>query len=96
MSSELAAIYHGVPMVSYPFFMDQPGLAARCEDLGLAVPVVDTLRAVVTAGDVRVALDRIAARRTQMADRLAAAREWELETIRARPGVIDQIVALAR
>jgi UDP:flavonoid glycosyltransferase YjiC (YdhE family) len=90
------AIYHRVPMMSYPFFGDQPGLMARCQELGLAVPVVKTVRGTVAAHDILVALDRIAASRTQMAERLAEAREWELETIRARPGVIGQMIELVQ
>ncbi len=94
LNSTHEAIYHRVPMMSYPFFADQPALMVRCQELGLAVPVVNTLRGTVAAHDIRVALDRIAASRTQMAERLAEAREWELDTIRARPGVIAQMIEL--
>ncbi|HEY6358385.1 MAG TPA: glycosyltransferase [Vicinamibacterales bacterium] len=94
LNSTHEAIYHRVPMMSYPFFADQPALMARCQELGLAVPVVDTLRGPVAAHDVRVALDRIVASRAQMTERLAEGREWELETIRARPGVIARMIEL--
>lgn len=95
LNSTHEAIYHRVPMISYPFFADQPGLAARSQELGLAVPLVDTLRGVVSAADIRVALDRITASRAEMMERLTAAREWELDTIRARPAIIERMIAFA-
>lgn len=95
LNSTHEAVYHCVPMISYPFFSDQPGLAARCQELGLAVPLVDTLRGGVSASDVHAALDRIAVSRTRMKERLAIAREWEIEIIRERPAVIDRMIGLA-
>ena len=44
LNSTHEAIYHRTPMLSYPFFGDQPYLANRCRDLGLSVPLVDTWR----------------------------------------------------
>src|SRR5262249_29977295 len=37
LNSTHEAIFHGVPMISYPFFWDQPALAEKCRSLGLAV-----------------------------------------------------------
>src|SRR5262249_39279046 len=45
LNSTHEAIFHRVPMLSHPFFGDQPALARRCQALGLAVPVSDGLRA---------------------------------------------------
>ena len=95
LNSTHEAIYQRVPMISYPFFSDQPGLAARCQAFGLAVPLVDALRRHATADDVRAALDRVESDRSRMAECLDAAREWEMETIRARPAVIERVIALA-
>jgi MGT family glycosyltransferase len=94
LNSTHEAIFHQTPMISYPFFGDQPGLAQRCHELGLAVPLVGAPRAPVVPGDVRRALTRIAAGRDAMRARLEEARGWELETIRARGAVIERIVDL--
>jgi len=96
LNSTHEAIFCEVPMISYPFFSDQPGLARRCWELGLALPLVESLRAPVDPDDVRAALARIETERAAMRARLAEARQWELETIRARPSVIARILELAR
>ena len=75
MSSTHEAIWNGVPMISRPFFADQPALAAKCRDLGLAVPMGDSpLRA----------LDEVRANRDSMRSALADAREWEVDIIEGR------------
>ena len=94
LNSTHEAIFHRVPMVSYPFFGDQPAMARRCQDLGLAVPLVASLRGAVTADDVRTALARIAAEQDSLRAHLNEAHRWEMETIAARPAVIDRIEAL--
>jgi UDP:flavonoid glycosyltransferase YjiC (YdhE family) len=96
LNSTHEAIYHGVPMLSYPFFGDQPRLAARCRDLGLAIPVVDAPRAPVAAEDFRQALEQAAAAAPRIARALARAREWEQKVLEGREGVMDQILALAK
>jgi UDP:flavonoid glycosyltransferase YjiC (YdhE family) len=96
LNSTHEAIFHQTPMISYPFLSDQPGLAKRCQELGLAVPLVEALRGPVGPDDVRSALARVAAQHDAMRARLAEARRWELETIRARQDVIARIVALTR
>ena len=96
LNSTHEAIYHGVPMLSYPFFGDQPRLAARCRDLGLAIPVVDAPRAPVTAEDFRRAFGQAAASAPRLARALARAREWEQEVLEARESVIDQVLALTQ
>lgn len=96
LNSTHEAIYHRVPMLSYPFFGDQPYLAARCHELGLAIPVVDTPRAPVTAADFRRALAGAATESPRLARCLAQAREWEREVFESREAVIDRILGLTK
>jgi MGT family glycosyltransferase len=95
LNSTHEAIYHGVPMVSYPFFWDQPALAARCQALGLAVPLADTPRGPLTREMVTSAVARVAVDEVPMRERLAKARRWEIETIARRPAVVRRIIDLA-
>ena len=95
INSTHESILHQVPMISYPFFGDQPALARRCQDLGLAVPVADAPRAPIAPEAVLSALDRLRTDRDAFRKRLAEARSWELRTIAARDGVIDRMLALA-
>jgi MGT family glycosyltransferase len=95
LNSTHEAVFHRVSMVSYPFFGDQPALAERCRELGLAVPLVDSPRGHLTATRVRSVLDEVVRRREASRSRLEEARQWELDVIAARPRVIERIVALA-
>jgi MGT family glycosyltransferase len=95
LNSTHEAIFHMVPMVSYPFFADQPALAARCQELGIALPLHAELLGEVRPADAKDAIETALARREEMRKRLEEARGWELETIARRPEVLDRIVALA-
>jgi MGT family glycosyltransferase len=94
LNSTHEAIYQRTPMISYPFFGDQPGLAKRCQELGLAIPLADAPRAPVSPEAVRSAFARIASQRTAIQARFETARGWELAAIRARGAVIQRIAAL--
>jgi len=94
LNSTHEAIYHQVPMLSYPFFGDQPALSRRCHELGLALPLVEEPKAPLSAAAVTEAIDRIERERVVFAERLAEAREWELRTIAERDRVIDRVLAL--
>jgi UDP:flavonoid glycosyltransferase YjiC (YdhE family) len=94
LNSTHEAIYHRVPMISYPFFGDQPRLAARCQEFGLAIPLVGALRGALSAGDVRGALTRLTGLSAQMEASLARARAWEIEVMNGRGAVIQQILDL--
>lgn len=95
LNSTHEAVWHAVPMVSYPFFWDQPRLAERCQELGLALPLTSgSPRSPVSAGDVEAVLDEIVARRVLVSDALSQAREWEARTLEQRPEAIDRIESL--
>jgi UDP:flavonoid glycosyltransferase YjiC (YdhE family) len=96
LNSTHEAIYHGVPMISYPFFWDQPSLAAKCNRLGLAIPLTDTPRGPLSEAEVDRAWQRFLAARRQMMHALDAAREWELAVLAGRPAILQRIVELGR
>lgn len=94
LSSTHEAIYHRVPMLSYPMFWDQPALAATCQTLGLAIPLVETPRGSVRPERVRDAIEELVVRAEALQARLEEARGWELRTIAGREDVLDRIVAM--
>ncbi len=91
LNSTHEAIRARVPMISYPFFGDQPALARKCQELGLATALTDTLRKTVTAGDVEAAVACFLKNKSTFAAKLRAASAWEDETIDRRDHVIDKI-----
>ena len=94
LNSTHEAILQRVPMLSYPFFGDQPAMATRCQELGLALPLAAAPRAAITIDTVIAAMARAVDERARFAARLDEARDWELATIRARPAVIARILEL--
>lgn len=96
LNSTHEAIFHRVPMISYPFFGDQPAQARRCRDLGLAVPLVSVPRAPCEGDALLHALERLTDDRDAFTARLAEARSWELRTIANRGAVLDRLLALIR
>jgi len=95
LNSTHEAIFQRVPMISYPFFHDQPGMAKFSQDLGLAVPLAAELRGRVSSDDILTALSRVENRRDSMTARMEEAREWELDVMAGRGGVIRRILDLA-
>jgi len=95
LNSTHEAIFNGVPMVSYPFFWDQPALARRCQELGLALPLARSLRGAFGADEVQAALGRAGDDRASLLTALARAREWEQAVMGKRAAVLDRIVAIA-
>jgi UDP:flavonoid glycosyltransferase YjiC (YdhE family) len=96
LNSTHEAAYCRVPMLSYPFFWDQPALAAKCRDLGIAVPLAREPRAPITAADVDRALAEVDARKGGMRARLDEARSWEERVVAGRLAVTRRILALGR
>ena len=95
LNSTHEAIFHQVPMLSYPFFGDQPAMAQCCHDLGLAVALSKTPREPLRADAVRRQIETALSARESLRTRLAEARKWELETIDGREAVLDRMLALA-
>jgi UDP:flavonoid glycosyltransferase YjiC (YdhE family) len=95
MNSTHEAIFHGVPMVSYPFFWDQPALARRCQELGLALPLARSLRGAFGVDEVQAVLGRAVDNRASLLAALAQAREWELAVMGRRDAVLDRIAGIA-
>jgi MGT family glycosyltransferase len=91
LKSTHEAIFSGVPMLAYPFFHDQPGLAARCEQLGLSIPLADSPRSPLTPDRVCAAVYEITSRGDSIRAKLAQAREWELRTLAGRDKVMQRI-----
>ena len=98
LGSTHEAVACGVPMLSLPFFWDQPALAKRTQELGLALPLIDGVMPgnTLPPAAVRDGLDRLAAERAAILDRLHTARQWEARTIASRPEIARQILAIAR
>lgn len=96
LNSTHEAIFYRVPMISHPFFWDQPALAARCQQLGMTVPLTDSLRGEVSHGLVDAAFERLSRNAQSMRAALSEAREWEEDVMAGRPSVLQQIVDLCR
>ena len=95
MNSTHEAILHTVPMISYPFFWDQPSLAAKCATLGIARPLTDAVRGPITAAGVGRTLRRVVDARVAIRERLREVRQWEMETIAGREEILERIVSLS-
>jgi UDP:flavonoid glycosyltransferase YjiC (YdhE family) len=89
------AIFHQVPMVSYPLQSDQPRVARDCQQLNLAVALTQEQLAPVQARHVLAALDHVRENRQAMLEALAVARTWEQRVIAGRPAIVEEIGRLA-
>lgn len=96
LNSTHEAIFHGVPMISYPFIADQPALARRCQDMGLAVRLTNATLDCIQPGNVLAAIDRICQDRQVFDLKLAEARIWELDVISTRAEVLQKVVNLTK
>lgn len=96
LNSTHEAVYARCPMISCPFFWDQPLLAARAAAFGVAVPLVPgaRVRAGVTVEDASRALGQVLDHRRSFDSALEAARAWEEEAIGGRGGIAKRILEL--
>lgn len=94
LNSTHEAIFQRVPMLSFPFFGDQPGLARRCRELGLAIPLVETPCNALEPLQVRAALAQFEREEASLRSQLDAAREWKERVIEGREAVLDRLVEL--
>ena len=95
LNSTHEAIGHGTFMLSYPFFWDQPGLAGKCQALGVALPLSRELRGDFSKDDVLSKLSAWDREGGRIREALSRAQEWERSVIAARPAVIRKIIELA-
>jgi UDP:flavonoid glycosyltransferase YjiC (YdhE family) len=96
LNSTHEAIHHRVPMISYPFFWDQPALAEKCCRFGLAISLSDQPRGPVREREVEVAWQQFLAQRNRMRAALTQACEWERAVVAARPAVLRRMRDLGR
>jgi UDP:flavonoid glycosyltransferase YjiC (YdhE family) len=91
MNSTHEAVIHRVAMLSYPFFWDQPGLARRCQELGIATPLVAAPRGAVSPSDIANRLRQMSQDREATRPNLERVHDWEREVIAKRPAVLQMI-----
>jgi zeaxanthin glucosyltransferase len=94
LNSTHEAIHHRVPMISYPFIWDQPGMARTCERLGLATPLGDGAMSAVNVDHVLGAIDRIERNGDAMRAALDLAAGWEDAVVRGRPAVLRRMLEI--
>jgi MGT family glycosyltransferase len=95
LNSSHEAIYCRVPMISYPFFWDQPSLANKCQQFGLAFPLAQSPRGSFCEDDVIQLFSKLSDKREALQAALSRAREWEVSVIDGRPAVLRRLVSLA-
>jgi len=94
LNSTHEAIYCRVPMLSYPFFWDQPALAETCRKLGLAIPLTERSRQEIGVDRADAAIDEVVERRATMMAALDRARAWEESVMASRPAIHRRIVGI--
>jgi UDP:flavonoid glycosyltransferase YjiC (YdhE family) len=98
MGSTHEGVACGTPMLSYPFFWDQPALAARSQELGFALPLIEGAsgrEGRLTASHVSRAIEHALGRRDGMLAALERAQQWERQAIAGRPAVAERILSVS-
>lgn len=95
LNSTHEAIVQGVPMLSCPFFWDQPGLARRSQELGVALPLLREPRGSLTPEDVARSLATLRETRGELAAALGRAQAWERAVMADRPRILDRLLDLS-
>jgi UDP:flavonoid glycosyltransferase YjiC (YdhE family) len=95
INSTHEAIVNLVPMLSYPFFWDQPSLAAKCQQLGLAASLSETTRGPLTEESFRTALSELLAHRGERRAQLERARDAEIDVVAGRPEILRRLLSMA-
>lgn len=95
LNSTHEAVYLRKPMISYPLFADQPSMAKRCEELGLAVPLVEEAREAAAPHHVSEAVAKVLRDKDAMQTNQERAKTWEDAVIANRPCVIKRILDCA-
>jgi UDP:flavonoid glycosyltransferase YjiC (YdhE family) len=94
LNSTHEAVFRRVPMLSHPFFWDQPELARKCQGFDFAVPLSSELRVPPGADQVEEALELLFSDRDRFDAALEIAHDWERDVIAARAAVVDRIAQL--
>jgi UDP:flavonoid glycosyltransferase YjiC (YdhE family) len=94
LNSTHEAIFNRVPMVSYPFFWDQPALALRCQQLGVAVPLTEIPLTAPTTDDVKAVFSNFLRNKHCLRENLDRAWAWERKTMDDRELIVQRIIDL--
>lgn len=94
LNSTHEAVFRRVPMLSHPFFWDQPELARKCQRFGFAVPLNSELRVSPDADRVEETLELLFSDRDRFDAALEIGRDWERDVIAARAAVMGRIAQL--
>jgi UDP:flavonoid glycosyltransferase YjiC (YdhE family) len=92
------AVACGTPMLSHPFFWDQPSLALRAHELGVATPLLPGTTgqdAVPSISEVVAAIEHAFDRLPDSHASLLEAQTWERRAIEERPAFARKVLALA-